>query len=91
MEGQVDDLTSLNLGSSIDHFCEGRDHFGIGIGLIGFRIRFVVTQADCGDVNSVGISEREFVPQALFFSEVREEFGSQIRGRTQKAYWVSDE
>ena len=69
MEGRVDNLTRLNFGSSIDHFCEGLHHFGISSGVIGFCIRFVVPQTDCRDVYSVGTSEREFVPKALLFAK----------------------
>jgi hypothetical protein len=42
MEGRVDNLARINLRNSIDHLCEGLQHFGVSIGVVGFSIRFVV-------------------------------------------------
>ena len=69
MEGRVNNLIRLYLGSSIDNSCECLQHFGICIGIVGFGIRFGVPQTDCRHIQSAGHGECDFVPEARLFAE----------------------
>jgi uncharacterized protein (TIGR00730 family) len=55
MEGRGDGLKRLNLGRSIDHSCQGFQHFCVGSGVVSFCIGFALPQTDRNHIHAAGI------------------------------------
>src|SRR5450755_3631286 len=68
MEGRVDHLTRLNLGRSLNKFCQSLQHFWIGFGIVSLCIGFVVPQTDCSDLCTARTREGDFVLKTILFT-----------------------
>ena len=69
MEGRGDGLKRLNLGRSIDHSCQGFQHFWVGIGVVSFCIGFALPQTDRNHIHAAGILQCDFVLEALLLAK----------------------
>ena len=64
----------LNLRSSLNHFRQGLLHFWIGSAAIGFRILFLIPEADPDRCQSLRGDQGDFVLEAFLFSHQGNDF-----------------
>jgi hypothetical protein len=74
MEGRTGNFIGVNLRSSLDNCPKTLEQSWIGITAISVRVLFLMPQADCDSVSSVGSDERNFVLETFLFSKQRESF-----------------
>ena len=75
MEGRTGDLIGLNLRSSLNNLAETFEQCWIGITAVSLGVFFLMPQANCDSVRSVGSDERNFVLETFLFSQQRKSFG----------------
>jgi hypothetical protein len=74
VEGRTGNFIGLNLRSSLNNLPKTLEQSWIGITAISVCVLFLIPQADCDRVGSVGSDERNFVLETFLFSKQRKGF-----------------
>src|SRR5712692_11318460 len=99
VESRVGNLIRLNLGSSLNHSCEGLGYFWIGSPVVSFRVLCCVPEADSERFCPLWGNEGDFILEPLLFSkqgknvlfdllgEFRNAIGLQMHGNSACKHW----
>src|SRR5438105_3485465 len=71
MEGRIANLIGADLRSSVNHVPKCLDYSWIGIAVVGFRVLFVVPQANSNSVIPSPSNQRDFVLKAFLVAKRR--------------------
>ncbi len=69
LEGRGDNVKGVNLGCSLDKFCQRLQHLRVGAGVVSVGIVLVVPQTDCGNIYSARTCKCDLVFKTVLFTK----------------------